>query len=164
MGGVIALLGALIGAGASGYVQLHVEGERAIQAADQRRRDRVEEIITLIEKTPMTHIAETRQMLAEPMHMALPSTDAARVVALVALYFPDANDLARSYESACAEYSEKLSEVALQVARGSQPIEDDGVLFQKMLATGDLVTARVLADIDVPYKRRIPVVAPNHPR
>lgn len=78
----------------------------------------------------------------------------------MALYFPDSSDVARSYEDACARQSVILSEIAIQIARGSRPFIDDSQSFQDMLSTGDVVTEKVLGEVGVLYKRRRPVVLP----
>jgi hypothetical protein len=158
--GGIGVAGGVIGARTAGDVQLKLEMERAHEAAEQRRRDKAEEIVTLIEKTSTTYIAEKKAMLLEPAHMALPSSDAERVTALVALYFPDANELARDYEGAGATQSAMLSEIAIAIARHSPP-PDDSVTYQRTLAAGDIVTEKVLRDVGVSYKRRVPVTQPS---
>jgi hypothetical protein len=157
LAGAIGAFGAVLGAGATGYVQLLVEKQRDVQAEMQRRRDRAEEIVTLIEKTPETYIAERKAMELEPSHMALPSTDAMRVTALVALYFPDANEAARAYEDACANQSAMLSDSAVAVVVRHTAPPDDRAIFQRMLVAGDILTEKVLADVGVSYQRRAPV-------
>jgi len=164
------LFGVLIGGLITAHVQFHLadkqntapidlENKRSIAAIEQRRRDRAEEIITPIQKTPVTYIAEKKAMLLEPAHMALPSSDAERVTAIVALYFPDANDVARDYEGACAVQSETLSETALALVRHAAP-PDDIVTYQRTIAAGDIVIEKVLGDLGVKYKRRVPVTLP----
>lgn len=155
-----ALLGALIGGGITLYGEFHLAGKQNAEAREQRRRDRAEEIVTLIEKTPATEIAEKTAMKLEPTHMTAPLTDAERVVALVALYFPNADDLARAYEAASAEHFEMLSEIALATIRHS-PVPDDSASFQNVLAKGDLVTTKVLDDVGVCYKPRTPTASPK---
>jgi hypothetical protein len=146
------------GARTAGNSQLQLEQQRDVQAEKQRLLDRAEEIVTLIAETPVTYIAERKAMLIEREHMALPSTDPERVIALVALYFPDANDAARSFEGECANYSEMLAQIAIQIAKREPVTKDDRQSFQNMLSAGDAVVAKVLGDVGVTYVRRRPVV------
>jgi hypothetical protein len=152
------LIGGVLGASATGYVQLRLEQQRAVQVEKQRRSDRAEEIVTLIEKTPVTYIEAKKAMLLEPTHLMSPPVDAQRVTALVALYFPDASDAARSYEAACAEHGEMLTQIAIQIIQKAQPLKDESATYQKMLTTGEIVIAKVLEDIGVAYKPRVSVV------
>jgi hypothetical protein len=161
MAAALGFLGVVIGAWTTGHQQLAIEQQRDAQAEKQRRLDRAEQIITLIEKTPVTYLEAKKAMLLEPSHIAVPPSDAERVTTLVTLYFPDAADAARSYEAACAEHGEMLSEIAIQIAQGVRPFKDDSGTYQKMLSTGDRVTAKVLEDVGVSYKRRGPVVLPT---
>lgn len=151
-----ALLGALIGGGITAYVQFSIEDKQNAAATEQRRRDRAEEIVTLVARTPVTYLAEKKAMMQDPAHVAVPSNDAERVTALVALYFPDANEVVRAYESACAVQSEMLSEIAIAMIQHS-PLPDDSHSYQNTMATGDIVTEKVLGDVGVKYTRRVPV-------
>jgi hypothetical protein len=153
--GVIGLLAGALGAWTTGHIQLRLEHQRDIEAANNRRRDRAEEIITLVEKTPATYLDAKRAMLSAPTHLSVP-TDAERVVALVALYFPDANNEARAYEGACAQHLEELSEIAIAMVKGRE-WPHDVETFNRMLTTGDDLTAKVLNDIGVTYKARVAV-------
>jgi hypothetical protein len=161
MTGAVGFLGVVVGAWTTGHLQLRLEQQRDVQAEKQRRLDRAEEIITLVEKTPVTYLEAKKVMLLEPTHIMSVTVDAERVTALVALYFPDASDAARTYEGACAEHAETLAQIAIQIAQGVRPLKDDSVTYQRMLADGDIVTAKVLEDIGVAYKRRAPVVLPT---
>jgi hypothetical protein len=155
--GIIGLIGGVLGASSTGYVQWHLEQQRAVEAEKQRRLDRAEEIVTLVEKTPVTYIETKKAMMLEPTHLMSPPMDSQRVTALVALYFPDASEAARSFEGACAEHAEVLSEIAIQMNQGTRPHKDDSVTYQRMLTAGDIVIAEVLKDVGVDYKRRVPV-------
>jgi hypothetical protein len=179
--GGIGVLGAVIGARTSGDAQVKVELARERQTAIDRRFDKAEEIVTLIAKTPVTYIDMKAQLALTPTHLVVPS-DAERVIALVAMYFPDANELARNYEAACAEddvYFSGVVKRAIVEAKERQEstaagphllpspkigiagFPNDEELYQKMLATGDLVTEKVLSDVGVSYKRRVPVTQPS---
>jgi hypothetical protein len=155
--GIVGVVGAVVGARTLGGAQLQLEQQKDLYATQQQRIDKAEEIITIIEKSPQTYIETKRKMLLEPSHMFTPPDDAARVTALVTLYFPSAVDSVRAYEARCAEHIEMLSESGIKTAR-HEPLGDaDQVTFYRVLNSGDIVISDVVTALGHQYKKRNPV-------
>jgi len=161
--GLVGLAGAVIGALATGHVQLQVEEHKDAVATQQRQDDKAEAIISLVEKTPQTYLMVKRTMLLDPSHMPTVPDDSERVVALVTLYFPGAVEAARAFEARCGEHIMALGEVAKHALRNEPLGSSDQETFYKMLEAGDAVESKVIEALGKSYKRREPVTrAPQH--
>ena len=171
MAGGIAVWGSYLGARQVALTQVTTESKHDAFEDDQQNkrdkrvdsqflRDKAVDIITLVEKTPITNVLVTQAIQAMPFtpdHKAALPDDSARVTALVTLYFPTAVADARAYEAACANHIRAQTEILTARMQGKPPSTEDAQIYQDALNAGDNVTYDVMTAIDKTYQRRDPL-------
>jgi hypothetical protein len=79
------------------------------------------------------------------------------VTALVTLYFPNAVNDARAYESKCAEHIVAVQENLIAQLKGMPPTSKDNQIYQDALSAGDQVIYDVMTAVGKPYQKRTPL-------
>jgi len=118
VGGI--LVGALIG----GIAQAWVQRSKNQHDERTRRKERAEEVLTLVAASPWWYTPIKKAALQDPSNFPTPPTEPHRVFALVALYFPGALESAQKFELACVSYLVSLQEIA-KLVKQEQPVPPD---------------------------------------
>jgi hypothetical protein len=171
LAGGIAVYGTDRGAQTAGAVQFKLEQQRNAHTDEQQRQrdaradaqlllNKAEQIVTLVEKTPITNLEITQSILAMPYtsnHTAALPDDAELVTALVTLYFPSAVDDARVYKSKCADHMNAVQNNLIAKLQGKPPGNKDDQIYQDALSAGDRVIYDVMTAVGKPYQKRTPL-------
>lgn len=145
MAGIFAMIAAALGASA----QVVVEVVKDRHEQSRLRTEHADEIMTLAANAPTLYLQIYGAMLRDPTTILRPPMEPERLVALVALYFPNIRGPARDFEAACVNHFDSLQQLAMQQARG-QPLDAtaEKETFKRVYDAREVLMAALSKEID----------------